>query len=155
MRSGDERQPLETQYEKLLEVLTRTGKYLEGLEIDPSVLKSYKALLRYLRAQPSTRLPEMIGDAGSKKRSAAHKDRLSDDEIRSMSVARIDELASDKEVPRSEIERIAVVRFGMTAGGLSNLRSRDALAAKLRTLIENETTHESIARAAAPRLHTP
>lgn len=151
MRPDETRSDLEVEYKSLLTVLIRTGKYLEGLNIDPAVLKSYKQLLRYLRARPATSLPEILGGAAIRRVRVgqASKEKLSDQEILSMNTERILNLAADRDIPRREIERIATVRFGMTRGGLSTLRSRDALVEKLRTLIGNEGTHESITRAAA------
>lgn len=150
MRSGGDQSALEVEYQNLLNVLIRTGKYFEGLDIDPAVLKSYKQLLRYLRARPASSLPEILGGVASTRAgvSTEQKEALSDQEILSMTSERILNLASDREIPRREIERIASVRFGVTRGGLSNLRTRQSLVEKLRTLIQNEGTHESITRAA-------
>jgi hypothetical protein len=141
---------LRVRYAELLDVLSRTGKYLDGLGIDQSVLKSYERLLRYLRAQPIASVQEILGEVPPRKSRAAqvHPTELTDREILEMSPSSILAAASDRLVPRREIERIAVLRFGMTAGGLSYLRSRHALIEKLRTLIGNEDTHESIGRAA-------
>lgn len=149
MKSRDVRPSVEAEYEKLLDILTRTGKYLEGLGIDASVLSSYKHLLRYLRARPESDLAEIIGKAGHDKPERRQKYQLSEEEIRSMSFERILDMAANKEIPRKAIERIATIRFGMTRGGLSTLRSRDALIEKLRTLIGNEGTHDAISRAAS------
>jgi len=61
-----------------------------------------------------------------------------------MACATILDLASNQETSRRLLERIATLRFGVTRGGLSALRNRDALVEKLRTLIGNESTHDSI-----------
>ena len=140
----------DVEHEKLLDLLLRTSKYWETLSVDPTLLTSFKHLLRYLRALPPSTLSEILGNVVGPKDGIAskHSEQLSDQEILSMTIERILDLAANKAIPRREIERIAVIRFGMTRGGLSNLRTRDALIAKLRTLIGNEGTHESISRAA-------
>jgi hypothetical protein len=152
MSRNETRLPIEVEYEKVLKILSLTEKYLLGLNTDSATLTSFRKLLRYLRSRPATSIPEIIGGVSSKKGSVPQKVGLSDEAIRSMSVETILDLASDKGVPRRQIERIASVRFGMTRGGLSTLRSRDALVEKLRTLIGNEVTHESITRAATQQL---
>lgn len=55
---------------------------------------------------------------------------------------------------RAQLERIAALRFGMSKGALSPL-PKDALIEKIRTLVEHEGTHESIARAAGVAPHLP
>lgn len=149
MKPRDVHPVVEAEYEKLLDLLARTGKYLEGVGIDASVLSSYKHLLRYLRARPESDLSEIIGKAGRGQPKLRQKYEFSEEEIRSMNFERILEVAANEDIPRKAIERIASVRFGMTRGGLSTLRSRDALVEKLRTLIRNEGTHDAISRAAS------
>jgi hypothetical protein len=149
MKSKSVRSSAEAEFEKLLDILTRTGKYLEGLGIEASTLSSYKHLLRYLRARPESELLEIVGRSGSSRRDLRETLELSEDEIRSMSFERIMDLASNTEIPRRTIEKIATIRFGMTRGGLSTLRSRDALVEKLHTLIGNEGTHDAISRVAS------
>jgi hypothetical protein len=149
MKSRDVRSSAEAEFEKLLDVLTRTGKYLEGIGIDASILSSYKHLLRYLRTRPESELSEIVGPSGGSKRTIKDQFEPSDEEIRVMSFDAILDLASNKDIPRRTIEKIAVIRFGMTRGGLSTLRSRDALVEKLHTLIGNEGTHDAISRVAS------
>jgi hypothetical protein len=150
MNPEHDRPDLATEYQNLLSMLARTGKYLEGLNADPSVLKSYRRLLRYLRSQPAERFPEIIGESAhsGEKPGKKYEPELSEQEINTMAFTAILNLASSQETPRKLLERIATVRFGVTRGGLSALRNRDALVEKLRTLIGNESTHDSITRAA-------
>jgi hypothetical protein len=63
---------------------------------------------------------------------------LSEQEIRAMPIEKILDLASNKETSRKHLEQIASVRFGVPRGGLSALRSRDALGEKIRTLVESK-----------------
>jgi hypothetical protein len=150
MNSGEKRSGFSGDYQALLILLTRTEKYLEGLNIDPSLLGSYRRLLRYLRAQPAEQISQIIGEARGTagKTGKKQEPELSAEEIRAMKHENILELASNEGTPRKQLESIAMLRFGVTKGGLSTLRNRDALVEKLRTLIGNEKTHASITRAA-------
>ena len=150
MNPEQPRPDLATEYQNLLNMLARTGKYLEGLNADPSLLKSYRRLLRYLRSQPPERIREILGENSRRSEQLGRKyePELSEQEICAMACATILDLASNQETSRRLLERIATLRFGVTRGGLSALRNRVALVEKLRTLIGNESTHDSITRAA-------
>lgn len=149
MKRQESKSPIEAEFERLLDVLGSTGKYLERLAVDQGVLDSYMKLLKYLRSRPAAAIPEILGHRASKRSRAAHALRLTEEEIRSMSPNAILGLLADPSTARETLEQVAVMRFGMTAGGLSILRSRTALVAKIRTLVQNEATHESIARLAS------
>jgi hypothetical protein len=131
-------------------MLGRTAKYLEELKIDPTLLSSYKKLLRFLRSRPPEAILEILRETVPTRQKVAKKLQpdLSDQEIHAMSIEKIIDLASNVETPRKHLERIASVRFGVTPGGLSVLQNRHALSEKIRTLVRNEKTHESITRAA-------
>ena len=153
MNSENNRPELPVGHRELLKLLVRTGKYFEDLGIDPSLLVSYKRLVRYLRSQHADNLSKILGDV-SPRREKAGKEKeveLPAAQISEMPSQVILELALDPKTPRKLLERIADLRFSVTKGALSALRTRDALVEKLRNLIENEATHESIGRAAGPR----
>jgi hypothetical protein len=139
------------EYQKLLDLLGLTEKYFEDLKIDCSCLKSYKQLLRFLRSLPEESIREVLGgtNATSEKAERRLRPELAEIEVRSMPSDKILELASNQETPRRLLEQIASVRFGVTKGALSALRSRRALAEKITTSVNNEEAHESITRAAA------
>jgi hypothetical protein len=153
MKPQEIRSGVDVEYQNLLDLLGRTAKYLEGLNIDPNLLKSYKKLLRYLRSRPSETIPEILRETAPTNAKVANRIQpdLSEEEIRSMTTEKILELASNEKTPRKHLEKIAAVKFGMTKGGLSALQNRAALAEKIRTLIRNESTHDSITRAAGPQ----
>lgn len=142
---------IDLEYRNLLEMLGRTLKYLEGLNIDPTLLKSYKQLLRFLRSRPADAIPEIIRGSvpSSLKTEKRVQPNISEQEIHSMPIEKILELALSEETSRKHLEQIASLRFGMTKGGLSVLRSRHALTEKICTLVRNENAHGSIVRAAS------
>ncbi len=108
---------------------------------------AYKELLHYLKSQSPEKAAEIIGLGHSKTLRQKAAPRFSDEQIRAMTKNEVKDIATNPAIPRRDLEQIASVRFGVTRGGLSNLRSRDALVQKLLTLIGNESAHESIARA--------
>jgi len=148
MKSEESRPDVVSEYQDLLKLLTLTGKYLEGIRADPVLLKSYSQLLRYLRSRSPECISEILAGTRRPTQKPTTKPALSDAEICGLSFEDILRLASNPAVPRLQLERIAVVRFSVTRGALTELRSRDALVEKLRTLIANASTHESITRAA-------
>jgi hypothetical protein len=153
MKPQELRSDLDIEYQNLLEVLAHTGKYLEVLNSDPVLLQSYRQLLRFLRSRPPEAIAEILRGTGQSSQKVERKIQpsLSEEEIRAMPIQKILDLASTKETPRKDLEQIASVRFGVTRGGLSALRSRDALGEKIRTLVSNENAHASITRAAGQR----
>lgn len=150
MKPQEIQSDLDVKYQKLLDTLSRTAKYLEGLNIDPSLLNSYKKLLRFLRSRPPEAILEILRETDSTSHKIPKKLQppLSDQEIHAMPIDKILEMASNPETPRKHLEQIASVRFGVTPGGLSVLRNRQALQEKIRTLVSNENAHNSITRAA-------
>lgn len=132
-------------YRRLVILLESNYKYIHSTGTDERILCVYKRLLHFLKHRDVKRIAEILGET---KFTAPHlpKSFFSDEQIRSMSSEQIKELASDLSVTRKQLEQVASVRFGVTRGGLSNLRNRDALVDKLLTLVRNERTHESIAR---------
>jgi hypothetical protein len=150
MNPEESKSELGIEYQKLLKVLGHTAKYLEGLDIDPSVLKSYRQLVRFLRARPPEAINEILRGTGASHRKSEKEVQtgLSESEIQAMTIEQILDMASNPEASRRHLEQIASVRFGVTKGGLSALRSRQALGEKIRTLVSNESTHGSITRAA-------
>lgn len=142
------------EYQDLLTLLARTEKYLEVAKADAELLKTYKAALRYLRTRPPEVVSEILGArarSGKVSRRGGFHQIPSDEEIWRLTLDQVLEIARDQDTPRSMLERIAKVRFGVTSGGLSALQNRGALLEKLNTLILNEGTHESIARVAGQR----
>jgi len=57
MNPEQPRPDLATEYQNLLNMLARTGKYLEGLNADPSLLKSYRRLLSVFTISTSGKNP--------------------------------------------------------------------------------------------------
>ena len=135
-------------FRRLMAILEANQKYLQAARVEDDILVAYKELLRYLRSRPPATKAEIVGPRrASQVYSKTAAPQFSEDQIRAMTATEVSALASNPEITRRQLEQIARIRFGVTTGGLSNLRTRDALVQKLLTLVGHEATHESISRA--------
>lgn len=136
-------------YHQLLALQERTGKYLQSIGYDPDVLEVHRRLLRHLRTRSDDQVLEILRAAprsvpavGTQE---AFRQRIPDRVIEGWTLDDVREHLT-KPLTRQELDQIAAVRFGVTKGALSVLRSRNALLQKLLTLIDNESAHSAIAR---------
>ncbi|HEY0430724.1 MAG TPA: hypothetical protein VGC61_02865 [Pyrinomonadaceae bacterium] len=109
---------------------------------DESILRQYEALLRFLRSKPQL----LEGLLHAKHRTDRHKalPSLNEDELRRASLDDIDKLVSDEATARKDLEYIAIQRFSVPRGSMRSFSNKQMLVDKLRTLIANERTHETI-----------
>lgn len=126
----------------LLNVLTAHYRGLVAARSDETVLKQYARLLRLLKSKNPS-LEELVH---AKHRSKAHKQSptLSEDELGKCSLDDIDKLVSDDATARKDLEYIAIQRFSVPRGSMRSFSNKQMLVDKLRTLIANERTHETI-----------
>ena len=69
---------------------------------------------------------------------------LSDEDLRNASLAEIEKLVMNEGTSRKNLERIAFQRFSVPRGSMRSFSDKQMLVDKLRTLIDNERTHETI-----------
>jgi hypothetical protein len=95
MKPQENQSDLDVKYQNLLDMLGRTAKYLEELKIDPTLLSSYKKLLRFLRSRPPEAILEILRETVPTRQKVAKKLQpdLSDQEIHAMSIEKIIDLA--------------------------------------------------------------
>lgn len=140
-------------YAEVLSLLEKNLRYIESLGISEARLQDYRKVLSHLR----TKSPADIGKILGKKTAKKQKDvepNLTDEEICQLKGDQIEQHLNAQKITRSFLERLASVRFGVTKGALSMLRSREALTDKIRTLLTHESTHEAISRAASGQADT-
>jgi hypothetical protein len=142
-------------YAELVALLEKNLKFIVSVGLDEKRAAHYQALLAYLRSRSKKEIEEILlqhnGDASKKaprKLETPKHDDLSDGEILQMGAVALGERLRSGQMPRTALERIAKVRFSMTTGALSVLRSRGALQEKLLNLLSNEATHKAIERVA-------
>ena len=135
-------------YREVISLHEQTLRYLQSIEFDADMLQTYKALLHHLRTRTDEQIPAMLGMSVKQKvqkRNVAQDD-LADSVIERLTLDQVREQITAKSASRRLLERIAAIRFGVTKGAISSLKSRDILVEKIMTLISNEGTHSSIAR---------
>ena len=137
-------------YAEVLGLLEKNLRYLEALGFGDETIHDYRKILLYLKGKTPSEVTKMLGGSTGPKKAKIDLDpKLTDDEIGRLADGSINEILADKNTSRRFLERLASIRFGVTKGALSTLRSRSALNEKIRTLVSHESTHEAISRAAS------
>ena len=139
------------QFKDLLSLHDRTLKYLESNKSDSVLIRDYKCLQSYLRNLSDDEIFTILTPKAKKALSTRTQpiSELEDCQIENLTVEQVEEELLKDKVTRKYLERIAIVRFGASKGGVSSLRNREAVIEKLHTLINNEQTHKTIARLAS------
>ena len=143
-------------YREVVSLHEKTLKYFRRIDLNPELLQIYMAQLHHLRTRTDEQVLVILGFKSkprAPKRTVTEVD-LSDDVIERLNLDQVLDQINAKSTSRGLLERIAVVRFGVTKGAMSSLSSRDALVDKIMTLVRNEGTHSSIARAVDSRRRT-
>lgn len=134
---------------EVVSLLEKNLRYVESLGMDDATLQSYRKVLSHLRSQSHDQIVRILGSRPSGKKPTKDTDPdLTDEQLSRLKGEQIKPHLEVKKVSRAFLERLAAVRFGVTKGALSTLRSRDALTEKIQTLLAHEDTHEAISRAA-------
>ena len=127
----------------LLKVLTAHFHALVAAGSDETVLRQYSALLRFLKSRKGAFLNDLVH-----REHGTHPSRtsptLTDEELRRASLDDIDRLVNDSATSRKNLEFIAIQRFSVPRGSMRSFSNRRMLVDKLRALIANERTHETI-----------
>ena len=134
---------------EVISVLEKNGKYLEAIGLNPVTAGTYRKVVAYLKRRTDKEIVSIIGIRKPTKRPARKRSdpRMSDAEMHKLSREQIRGFLTSAEVSRKFLEQVASIRFGVSAGALSELRDRDALVNKLSTLVGHEGTHDAISRA--------
>jgi hypothetical protein len=128
----------------LLKVLTAHYRALVSARSDKTILKQYASLLRALKSRPS----HFVDERGSAKVTRAARfhpsPTINQDELRNASLNDLERIVTDAGTARKDLEFIALQRFSVPHGSMRSFSDREMLVDKLRTLIGNERTHETI-----------
>jgi hypothetical protein len=127
----------------LLNVLTAHFKALAAAGSDETVLRQYSALLRFLKSRNNHFL-DSLAHAERHTHSSERLPTLNDEQLRRASLAEIERLVTNEATTRKDLEFIAIQRFSVPRGSMRSFSNRQMLVDKLRTLIGNERTHETI-----------
>lgn len=130
-------------HKNVLDVLERNLKYIESIGVDSLLVSDYKKVISYMRSKTLVEVSHVLGGYGSKKKSVKSVEDL---DFARMSLDEVRERINSPKATRGLMEGIASGRFGVSKGGLSMLRTRDALKDKIESLLSNEGAHEVISQ---------
>lgn len=137
-------------FAEVIELLEKNLKYLDSLGLDLAALRGYRKVISFLKARSTREVETILGARNSAKKPLRQKEpQLTDAEIERLTNDEIRSLLNSPDVARNVLERIASLRFAVTRGALSSLRTREALRDKLARLLSNEETHGAIVRVVA------
>ncbi|NMQ06237.1 hypothetical protein E4Q08_13760 [Candidatus Accumulibacter phosphatis] len=137
-------------FAEVIELLDKNLRYLESLGFGEATTQDYRKILSYLRSRSSSEVAKILGKNLTRRKPKGVPDPvLTDEEITQLRPEQIKKFLVDEKISRTFLEHLAALRFGVTKGALSTLRSRDALIEKVQTLLAHEGTHEAISRAAS------
>jgi hypothetical protein len=137
-------------FSELLWTIDSNVRYMQRVGAKPDLLRMWENLLTFLRRLPEKDVRQIEGIGFSTVRGkvpTAPATGPTDAELAAMSIEAIAELLL-KEPSRRDLERLARIRFNLTAGDLSNLSNRSALVEKIRSMSDNEAAHRAIERVA-------
>jgi hypothetical protein len=133
----------------LVKAIQGNAKYLQALGFENQLVGDLKNLADFVRRMNVEQAADLLGSQRpAKKVTSEKKIDISDEQIQAMSSEDLTALLSTADVSRSTLERVAAIRFSVTRGALSMLRSRDALRDKIATLMSHVRTHNAIRRVA-------
>jgi hypothetical protein len=127
----------------LLEVLRAHYRVLVSARCDEAILEQYSALLRFLKLQPCNFLESEVTAKRRPDQSRKIPD-LTDDDLLNASLDDIEKLVTNESTPRKHLEFIAIKRFSVPQGSMRSFSNKQMLVDKLRSLIGNERTHNTI-----------
>jgi hypothetical protein len=125
----------------LLQVLTAHFRALVAARSDETVLRQYSALLRAVK---SGKFLEGLAHTKHTAVPSQLSPTLTDEDLHRASLDELDKLVNDESTARKDLERIAIQRFSVPRGSMRSFSNKQMLVEKLRTLIGNERTHETI-----------
>lgn len=138
----------------LLRVLTSHYQSLVSARSEECLLEQYATLLEFLRSDKC----DFLGGTGHKGHATDPVQgalRISDEELRKAPLSDIKKLVDNATITRRELERVAIERFSVPHGSMRRFSNRQMLMDKLRTLIDNERTHETISEIARGQPRNP
>lgn len=132
----------------LLKVLTAHYNALVSARGDEVILRQYELLLRLLKSKSL----ELFSEEATRKIVRIPRPPalpiITDEELCRASLDDLERIVTDIKTTRKDLESIATRRFSVPHGSMRSFASRELLVDKLRTLIANERSHETISAVA-------
>jgi hypothetical protein len=141
----------EEQYFRALALLDDTTKYLKNAGCDPALMRTVTSLVKYLRDKETSDICTILGNVEPYTATLTNLEspQETDEQLASLTADQLRQKITDLKLSRNYLERIAKIRFGVTTGALSTLRTKESLIDKLLTMTANEATHDSITKLAS------
>ena len=140
----------ENHYFKAVDMIDETTKYLKKAGGDKELLNILSRLTKYLKSRKTSEIHTILGHIEARQAvTELTVEQESEEELANLNTGELRQRLTDPKMSRNALERIAKIRFGVSTGALSILRDKESLLNKLITLIDNESTHDSIAKLAS------
>ena len=149
MSERDQADKLRAKYKRAVDVI---DSYIDALVIAESsktTIATLRGIVTHLRGLHELAIGEIISAnrLAPSKRPKAVVPKIDEATLASMSLSAVEVLVSEPDTSLENLRRLAASRFGFTPGLLSRLSRKD-LIQKISEAVENERTHETIARLA-------
>lgn len=132
---------------EVITLLEKNLKYIDSLGVNTDILHDYRKIVAYLKTRNKNEIESILGPRPSPKKLVKKAEpELTDAQVANLTNDQIKALLDSQNTTRKLLERVAALRFSVSRGALSSLRTSEALRDKLATLMSNEGTHEAIAR---------
>lgn len=138
----------------LLKVLAAHYRALVSARSDETVLRQYALLLRALKSNPFQFLDER-GNAKAPSAGSRTLPTINEAVLHNASLDELEKIVTDDGTARKDLEFIAIQRFSVPRGSMRRFSDKQMLVNKLRTLIGNERTHETIGAVARDQEKRP
>lgn len=109
---------------------------------DKEILEAYEAVIHFVRTEGDKLVPESITETRGK------VDLPPNDYVAQLSIDEIEVLLDRQDLPRIQLEQIAIHRFGVPKGSMRNWGRKDDLREKALTMLRNERVHRTIGQVA-------
>ncbi len=146
-----QRKPTSTDYQlfkRLIALLDRHCKGMKSAEANASLVLIYDKLLSRLKRMTYNEFKNLLGAIDLEKAGKKGEAIISVESVLKMSIEDVKNSLSDSTLKKRDFERIAAIKFKMSPSELSTIRTKQGLIEELRTLINNQETHDSISRMA-------
>lgn len=121
-------------------------RQLQEAGANEELISSLSAIIRHLHRMPSFQIDRLYGvrEPGDARQRLERAIQAAEH----LSLLDIEQSIEREDIPRLELEAIAIGRFHVPRGSMRSLGNLDRLREKLRTFVQNEKTHAVISEVA-------
>jgi hypothetical protein len=134
-------------FARMIKLLQMQRLMLIESRSDLSLLAVYSSVIKYLVSLSERQILELT-QKSERSPSRDSQSKLPLEQFATISIGEIERMLGDETVPRKVLEAIAVARFHFPKGSLRSLSNLEVLRDRIRTMLENERSHQTIASVA-------